>query len=156
MAEPLRVIDFVPSSPLRSQTLWHALAYGVSQGAPATLSLPAAGRALCCLGYHRLSEEVDRSTAGEKGCRCCAAWWEVGPSTWTAISCFSRSASCPELAGRPSTSTAHASRARSFSFCRFRSAGTATRVVRSASGSRRSADTARGRSRMQWCSAATS
>lgn len=67
VAEPLRVIDFGPSSPLRSQTLWHALAYGVSQGAPATLSFTRPAEPYVCLGYHRLSEEVDREYCRRKG-----------------------------------------------------------------------------------------
>ena len=38
MLDLLRVIDFGRVTPLRSQTLWHAVAYGVSDGAPPTLS----------------------------------------------------------------------------------------------------------------------
>ena len=38
MSDVLRVIDFGRVTPLRSQTLWHAVAYGVSAGQPATLS----------------------------------------------------------------------------------------------------------------------
>lgn len=67
MGEPLRVIDFGLSSPLRSQTLWHAVAYGVSQGAPATLSFTRPAAPYVCLGYHRLAEEVDREYCRRKG-----------------------------------------------------------------------------------------
>jgi lipoate-protein ligase A len=59
VAEPLRVIDFGVSSPLRSQTLWHAVAYGVSAGAPATLSFVRPAAPYVCLGYHRNMDEVD-------------------------------------------------------------------------------------------------
>jgi lipoate-protein ligase A len=60
VTEPLRVIDFGTTSPLRSQTLWHAVAYGVSAGAPATLSFARPARPYVCLGYHRRPDEVDR------------------------------------------------------------------------------------------------
>jgi lipoate-protein ligase A len=53
------VIDFGSSSPLRSQTLWHAVAYGVSAGAPATLSFTRPSAPYVCLGYHRRTDEVD-------------------------------------------------------------------------------------------------
>jgi lipoate-protein ligase A len=59
VGETLRVIDFGQSAPLRSQTLWHAVAYGVAAGAPATLSFTRPAAAYVCLGYHRGLEEVD-------------------------------------------------------------------------------------------------
>ena len=59
MADSLRVIDFGVSSPLRSQTLWHAVAYGVSAGAPVTLSFVRPATPYVCLGYHRDIDEVD-------------------------------------------------------------------------------------------------
>ena len=60
MSDVLRVIDFGRVSPLRSQTLWHAVAYGVSAGAPATLSFARPSAPYVCLGYHRDLAEVDR------------------------------------------------------------------------------------------------
>jgi lipoate-protein ligase A len=59
VAETLRVIDFGPSTPLRSQTLWHAIGYGVSAGAPVTLSFARPAAPYVCLGYHRPTDEVD-------------------------------------------------------------------------------------------------
>ncbi|MGO8721349.1 MAG: biotin/lipoate A/B protein ligase family protein [Acidimicrobiales bacterium] len=59
MVEPLRIIDFGCSSPLRSQTLWHAIAYGVSASEKATLSFTRPGAPYVCLGYHRGIDEVD-------------------------------------------------------------------------------------------------
>jgi lipoate-protein ligase A len=56
---PLRVIDFGRVAPLRSQTLWHAVATGVSQGAPPTLSFARPDSPYVCLGYHRALDEVD-------------------------------------------------------------------------------------------------
>jgi len=59
VTDELRVIDFGHSSPLRSQTLWHAVAYGVSAGAPATLSFVRPAEPYVCLGYHRDVAEID-------------------------------------------------------------------------------------------------
>ncbi len=55
----MRVIDFGRVSPLRSQTLWHAVAYGVSAGAPVTLSFARPSAPYVCLGYLRDAAEVD-------------------------------------------------------------------------------------------------
>lgn len=55
----LRVIDFGRVSPLRSQTLWHAIASGVSAGAPPTLSFLRSADPYVCIGYHRGLDEVD-------------------------------------------------------------------------------------------------
>lgn len=56
----LRVIDFGQVTPLRSQTLWHAIAYGVSDGQPATLSFARPSGPYVCVGYHRDLAEVDQ------------------------------------------------------------------------------------------------
>jgi lipoate-protein ligase A len=53
------VVDFGLSSPLRSQTLWHAIGYGVSAGAPTTLSFTRPAAPYVCLGYHGALDEVD-------------------------------------------------------------------------------------------------
>jgi lipoate-protein ligase A len=70
MAPPsawLRVLDFGRVSPLRSQTLWHAIAYGVSAGGPPTLSFMRPSRPYVCLGYHRRLEEADLEACREAG-----------------------------------------------------------------------------------------
>ncbi len=59
MADLLRVIDFGQVTPLRSQTLWHAVGYGVSAGAPPTLSFARPACPYVCLGYHRGLDEID-------------------------------------------------------------------------------------------------
>jgi lipoate-protein ligase A len=59
MSDALRAIDFGRVSPLRSQTLWHAVAYGVSAGAPVTLSFARPSAPYVCLGYLRDAAEVD-------------------------------------------------------------------------------------------------
>ena len=66
MAE-LRVIDFGRVSALRSQTVWHALAYGVSRGGPPTLSFMRPSRPYVGLGYHRRLEEADVEACREAG-----------------------------------------------------------------------------------------
>jgi lipoate-protein ligase A len=63
----LRVIDFGRVSALRSQTLWHALAYGVSAGGPPTLSFMRPSRPYVGLGYHRRLEEADIDACRDAG-----------------------------------------------------------------------------------------
>jgi lipoate-protein ligase A len=63
----LRVIDFGRVSALRSQTLWHALAYGVSRGGPPTLSFMRPSRPYVGLGYHRRVEEADIAACSKAG-----------------------------------------------------------------------------------------
>lgn len=63
----LRVVDFGRVSALRSQTLWHALAYGVSRGGPPTLSFMRPSRPYVGLGYHRRLEEADLDACREAG-----------------------------------------------------------------------------------------
>ena len=63
----LRVIDFGSVTPLRSQTLWHAVAYGVSAGAAPTLSFVRPSAPYVCLGYHRDLEEVDQEYCRSHG-----------------------------------------------------------------------------------------
>jgi lipoate---protein ligase len=67
MPEELRIIDFGQVSPLRSQTAWHAVAYGVSDGAPATLSFARPSHPYVCVGYHRDLAEVDRDYCRRHG-----------------------------------------------------------------------------------------
>jgi lipoate---protein ligase len=58
-ASVLRVIDFGQVSGLRSQTLWHAIAHGVSSDAPATLSFMQPSEPYISIGYHRSSDELN-------------------------------------------------------------------------------------------------
>lgn len=67
MAEHLRVIDFGSVTPLRSQTLWHAIAYGVSAGADPTLSFVRPSGGYVGLGYHRGADEVDEAYCRSQG-----------------------------------------------------------------------------------------
>lgn len=67
MGEGLRVIDFGRVSPLRSQTLWHAVAHGVSAGAGPTLSFARPSAPYVCLGYHRSLGEVDQEACRRRG-----------------------------------------------------------------------------------------
>lgn len=63
----LRVIDFGQASPLRSQTLWHAIAYGVSEGAPPTLSFVRPSGPYVSIGRTRDPREVDLSYCRRAG-----------------------------------------------------------------------------------------
>ncbi len=63
----LRVIDFGRVTPLRSQTLWHAVAYGVSAGQPATLSFARPSGPYVCLDYLRDAAEVDGEFCRSRG-----------------------------------------------------------------------------------------
>jgi lipoate-protein ligase A len=65
VSDVLRVIDFGQVTPLRSQTLWHAVAYGVSAGQPATLSFARPSAPYVCLGYHRDLAELDEQYCRE-------------------------------------------------------------------------------------------
>jgi lipoate---protein ligase len=67
MSDVLRVIDFGRVSPLRSQTLWHAVAYGVSAGQPPTLSFARPSGPYVCLGYLRDAAEVDHEYCRARG-----------------------------------------------------------------------------------------
>jgi lipoate-protein ligase A len=67
MGDVLRVIYFGRVTPLRSQTLWHAAAYGVSGGAPPTLSFARPSDPYVCLGYHRALDEVDQEYCRREG-----------------------------------------------------------------------------------------
>lgn len=55
----MRVVDFGSQSPLRSQTLWHAIPTGVSNGEPPTLSFVRPAAAYVSIGYHTGLDEVD-------------------------------------------------------------------------------------------------
>ncbi len=63
----LRVADFGTVSPLRSQTLWHAIADGVSAGGPPTLSFLRPRRPYVSIGYHRRMSEVDVDECARRG-----------------------------------------------------------------------------------------
>ena len=67
MVAELRVVDFGRVSALRSQTLWHALAYGVSQSGRPTLSFMRPSRPYVGLGYHRRLDEADIDACQEAG-----------------------------------------------------------------------------------------
>ena len=98
----LRVIDFGRVSALRSQTLWHALAYGVSGGgaAHAVVHAPVAA-----LRRARLPPAHGggrpRRLRRKRACRSSAGWWAAESSTSTSTSSSSRSACrSPRFPGR--------------------------------------------------------
>jgi lipoate-protein ligase A len=65
--DTLRVLDFGRADALRSQTLWHAVAYGVSAGSPPTLSFVRPAEPYVCIGYHRRLDEVDIDACRARG-----------------------------------------------------------------------------------------
>lgn len=67
MADHLRVIDCGTVAPLRSQTVWHAIAHGVSEGAPPTLSFVRPSAGYVGLGYHRSTGEIDEAYCRSRG-----------------------------------------------------------------------------------------
>ncbi|MFC0080741.1 biotin/lipoate A/B protein ligase family protein [Aciditerrimonas ferrireducens] len=63
----LRVLDFGAVSPVRSQSLWHALACGVGRGSPAALALCRPAQPYVSLGYHRPLTDLDLETCRRRG-----------------------------------------------------------------------------------------
>ncbi len=63
----LRVVDFGSQPPLRSQTLWHAIAFGVSHGCPPTLSFVYPSRAYVSVGRLHPLSEVDLDSCRRLG-----------------------------------------------------------------------------------------
>jgi len=64
---PLRVLRFGRVSPLRSQTLWHAIAEGVSAGASPTLSFMRPDSPYVSVGYHHDLGHVDLEACARAG-----------------------------------------------------------------------------------------
>lgn len=61
------MIDFGTATPLRSQTLWHAVAKGVSAGNSPTLSFVRPQAPYVSIGYHRRLEELDLAHCSTSG-----------------------------------------------------------------------------------------
>ncbi len=57
---PIRLLDLGSVSPLRSQTVYHAVAYAMTEETPDTIILVSPNRPYVCIGYHQdLEKEVD-------------------------------------------------------------------------------------------------
>jgi lipoate---protein ligase len=64
----LRLLDLGGVGALRSQAIYHALCYSISEGMPATLAVLYPTQRYACIGYHRaLEEEVDMAFCRERG-----------------------------------------------------------------------------------------
>lgn len=61
------MLDFGSQTPLRSQTLWHAVAHGVSAGEPPTLSFVTPSAPYVSIGYHRRLKEIDLDSCRSHG-----------------------------------------------------------------------------------------
>ncbi|HLF91025.1 MAG TPA: lipoate--protein ligase [Anaerolineales bacterium] len=56
----VRLIDFHEVSPLRSQTVYHAAGYALTEDSPDTIILVSSNQPYVCIGYHQdLEKEVD-------------------------------------------------------------------------------------------------
>ncbi|MHB8342316.1 MAG: lipoate--protein ligase family protein [Mycobacteriales bacterium] len=64
---PLRVIDAGMLPALRSQTVWHAIAHGVSVTGQPTLCFVRPASRYACLGYHRRLGELDLDYCAKAG-----------------------------------------------------------------------------------------
>lgn len=67
MEGTMRVVDFGSVTPLRSQTLWHATAHGVSAGAPPTLSFMRPSAPYVSIGFHTPFDAVDHDRCARMG-----------------------------------------------------------------------------------------
>lgn len=63
----LRVMDFGRVSAIRSQSLWHAIAYGVSDGSPPTLSFMTPESPYVSIGLHSDIDAVDAEACKRAG-----------------------------------------------------------------------------------------
>lgn len=63
----MRLLDLGTLSALRTQTTYHALARGVSAGAPDTLCLMSPSEPYVCLGFHRSFAELDMAEVRRRG-----------------------------------------------------------------------------------------
>lgn len=56
----VRLIDFHEVSPVRSQTVYHAAGYALTEESPDTIILVSSNQPYVCIGYHQdLEKEVD-------------------------------------------------------------------------------------------------
>lgn len=65
--DDLRVLDLGTVGALRSQTLWHAVAHGVSDGSPPTLLFLRPAQPYVGIGFHRRLQELDLETCRTRG-----------------------------------------------------------------------------------------
>jgi lipoate---protein ligase len=66
--QPIRLLDFENAAPVRSQTVYHAVAYALKEGAPNTIILVSPRQPYVCIGYHQdLEKEVDTEYCREHG-----------------------------------------------------------------------------------------
>jgi lipoate-protein ligase A len=58
--KPIRLLDLGTATPLRSQTVYHAAAYAMTEDTPDTIILVSPAEPYVCIGFHQdLSREVD-------------------------------------------------------------------------------------------------
>jgi lipoate-protein ligase A len=60
MVRTIRLLDLGTVSPLRSQTVYHAVAHAMNENTPDTIILVTPGQPYVCIGYHQeIAKEVD-------------------------------------------------------------------------------------------------
>lgn len=65
---PIRVLDMGLVSPLRSQAIYHGVAYAMTPETPDTIILVSSNAPYVCIGYHQeLEKEVDSAYCAEHG-----------------------------------------------------------------------------------------
>lgn len=68
MNKPIRLLDLGHVSPLRSQTVYHAVAYAMGPDDPDTIILVSPTEPYVCIGYHQdLEKEVDVAYCAARG-----------------------------------------------------------------------------------------
>ena len=65
---PIRLLDLGTVDPLRSQTIFHAVGYALTEGAPDTILLVSPNAPYVSIGRHQdVDREVDRAVCAELG-----------------------------------------------------------------------------------------
>ncbi len=65
---PIRLLDLDPVDPFRSQTIYHAVGYSMSEGSPDTIMLVSPDAPYVSIGRHQdVDREVDRQVCAELG-----------------------------------------------------------------------------------------
>jgi lipoate---protein ligase len=66
--QAIRLLDLGTVSPLRSQTVYHAVAYAMTEATPDTIILVSPSQPYVCIGYHQdLEKEVDLAYCEQHG-----------------------------------------------------------------------------------------
>jgi lipoate-protein ligase A len=82
----IRLLDLGDVAPLRSQTVYHAIAYAMTEQSPDTIILVSPTQPYVCVGYHQdLEKEVDLAYCQAHGLPVVRR--EVGGGAFTPANC---------------------------------------------------------------------